>query len=114
MEKIMNMFKNLLVASAAILAVSGTAVGASAVDPTMTAAQHQALAREFGARAADATDKAAAHEAMARTYRIGGPPKGAARAMTGHCERLVRSYRAEAAGYEARASEQSRLAAEAR
>jgi hypothetical protein len=110
----MNTIRNLLVACAACFAVSGTAVAASAAEPTLTAAQHEALARDFEARAANASAKAAAHEAMGRTYRTGGAPKSDGRAMTGHCERLVRGYRAEAAEYQAQATEQSRLAAAAR
>lgn len=110
----MNTIKSLLVTSAAFLAVSGTAVAASAAEPALTAAQHQALARDFEARAVNASAKAAAHETMARTYRTGGSPKSDGRAMTGHCERLVRGYRAEAAEYQAKATDQARLAAAAR
>jgi hypothetical protein len=102
----MNTIKTLLVASAALVALSG----ACFADPAVTATDHEVLAQSYETRAAAAMEKAAAHEAMARAYRAGGTPKSNAQAMNVHCAQLVASYRAEAADYQAKAAAEHALA----
>ena len=69
-------------------------VDAAQIAAAKTPADHEAIAKAYDTEAAEADKKAAAHESMAKTYQLGGTPKGSQTAMAGHCERLVKQYRA--------------------
>lgn len=114
----MNTQRHLFAALAATLAL-GLAIPSFAFE-TVTEAQiaaaktpadHEAIAKAYESKALAAEADAKGHEAMARTYKVGGTPKGNSAAMAGHCDRLVKSYRAAATEYRALADEHRRLAA---
>lgn len=97
----MNRLVTMLSAGVAAVMLSGSAwaAGAATVTPAQieaakTTADHEAIAAAYDKEAAAADAKAAAHESMAKTYQAGGSPKGSHTAMAGHCEKLVKQYRA--------------------
>lgn len=75
------------------------AVDAARIAAAKTAADHEAIARDYQAEAAIAEGRVTAHESMARRYRLGGAPKASHIARTArilHCDRLVKQYRSTA------------------
>ena len=75
------------------------AVDAASIAAAKTAAEHEAIARDYEAEAAIAKGRVTAHESMARIYRLGGTPKASHTARTArirHCDRLVKQYRSTA------------------
>jgi hypothetical protein len=75
-------------------AADAATVTPAQIEAAKTSADHEAIAKSYDAEATAADAKAAAHESMAKTYRVGGSPKGSHTAMAGHCEKLVKQYRA--------------------
>lgn len=69
-------------------------VDAAQIAAAKTPADHEAIAKSYDAEAIVADEKATSHESMAKTYRLGGAPKGSHTAMAGHCDKLVKQYRA--------------------
>jgi len=114
----MNTRNNLFAAMAAALTLFLAVPGPATADVTeaqiaaaKTPADHEAIAQAYDAEAAAADAKSKAHEGMARTYRAGGgAPKASSAAMTGHCDRLMKSYSSAAAEYRALAAEHRKLA----
>lgn len=83
-----------LMLSGGAWASGGDHLDATQIAAAKTPADHEAIAESYEAEAAAADAKAASHESMAKTYRTGGSPKGSRTTMAGHCERLVKQYRA--------------------
>ena len=110
-----NLFAAMAAALTLFFAVPGPAIAdvtESQIAAAKTPADHEAIAKAYDAEAAAAEAKAKAHEGMARTYRAGGGgPKANSAAMTGHCDRLMKSYSSAAAEYRALAAEHRKLAA---
>jgi hypothetical protein len=109
-----NLFAAMAAALTLVLAVPGPAtadVTEAQIAAAKTPADHEAIAQAYDAEAAAADAKSKAHEGMARTYRAGGgAPKASSAAMTGHCDRLMKSYSSAAAEYRALAAEHRKLA----
>ena len=115
----MNMRNQLFAAMATALTLFLAVPGSATADVTeaqiaaaKTPADHEAIAKAYDAEAAAAEAKAKAHQTMARTYRAGGgAPKASSASMVGHCDRLMKDYRAAAVEYRALAAEHRKLAA---
>jgi hypothetical protein len=80
---------------------------AAQIQSAKTAADHEAIAKEYDAQAAAATQSAATHRKMAETYKgmaatSGGKGAGIS-AMPQHCESLAKGFDAEADQYKAMA-----------
>lgn len=97
----------------AAAAAEGSAT-AQKVQAAKTAADHEALAKEYEKEATAAKAKAAEHRSMAEAYKgmpaISGGKVGAASAMPQHCESLAKSFDQQAEMYSAMAASERELA----
>ncbi len=95
----------MLTVGVSTMAVAATEVDPAAISAAKTPADHQALADQYLALAAEATQHAKHHEAMGAQYR-----SDKTKTMADHCQKLVQSYKDQAAQYEALAKGEAALA----
>lgn len=103
----------LLLSSGAIAADSSMVTPAQVAAAT-TAADHEAIAKEYDAEAATAEAAAKKHEAMVQSYEVAArsPKNTLAGSMVQHCRNLVKDYQSAAADYKALAAEHRKMAEE--